>query len=61
MWGGGKLILRRLGGHALEAGLGLMFSKETAQALKQDRARMDGQKVFGAPWKADWSRETEGR
>lgn len=40
---------RGLGCHALEAGLGLVGSRETPQTLKQkrNRVRIYGQKAFG--------------
>ena len=48
MHGGCRQILRRLGCHALGAGLGLVCSEEISQALKQkDMVRTYGQNVSG--------------
>lgn len=47
--GSWRQIPRTLGGHALEAGLGLESSEEILQTLKQnkDMVKIYGQEVFG--------------
>lgn len=45
---GCRQILRHLGCHALGAGLGLVCSEETSQALKQRTVRTYGQACLGS-------------